>query len=292
MAVKLSVVILALTTNEDLYKITTQCIASLLESEPNIAPEIIIVESNKNYLSTEFRFDNSVHVIIPESDFNFHRFLNIGINAATGDYIALCNNDLIFHPNWFSEILEVASKNPSIKSFSPHDTDVPLLRNKEFEIGFTVQHHIKGWCFVVKREIIKKRNFLDESFSFYYADNDYAMWLRNNNIKHALVSKSRVDHLEKKSSENVLRKPQNSDYLLKYEIPEYMYSGHYDHIFETEKGIAGFLEFYGKWGHPKWVYRKNKISDLLFKLNLGYLSSLLYHPRRHVNVFKKEILKK
>jgi glycosyltransferase involved in cell wall biosynthesis len=96
---ELSVVILAMTTTEALFKMTSNCISSLIASENVIDREIIVIESNKNYLNSNFVYPEFVKVIIPEADFNFHKFLNIGIKASKGDYIALCNNDMIYLKN-------------------------------------------------------------------------------------------------------------------------------------------------------------------------------------------------
>ena len=284
--VKLSAVILAYTTSHALFEMTIDCLNSLIKSEPDVDLEIILVESNRNYSSSEFRYPNFVKVIIPEDEFNFHKFLNIGIRWCQGDYIALCNNDLIFHKNWFTEILKVSRANPNIKSFSPSEHDIVNSTPKDFEIGFAVQKHVKGWCIVTKREVFPTIGYLDESFSFYYADNDYAMSLRRNNIKHALVRKSRVDHLAKKSSDNILKKGLEAEYLSKYSIPKYLNVPQFEHVFETEKGLAGFLQFYGKWGTPKWVYRKNKVSNFLFNLRLGFLSKFLYSPKTNFSIYK------
>lgn len=287
MKIQLSVVILAMTTNEELYKMTSHCVESFLENTHDISFEIIIVESNKNYSESEFKYPDFVKVIIPDSPFNFHKFLNIGIKQSKGEYIALCNNDLIFHKNWFTEILKVAHKHPSIKSFSPNSTNSPLGADKDFEIGHKVQTHVKGWCLIVKSEVFPTINYLDDTFDFYYADNDYAMSLKTHNIKHAIVYTSYVEHLEKKSSVLVSESSnQKFDYVKKYKIPDYLLKDHFARILQNEKALSGFLKFYGKWGSPEWVYRKDRISKILFKFNLGYFVKFLYQPKSYSSIYK------
>ncbi|MGV8995183.1 MAG: glycosyltransferase family 2 protein [Flavobacterium sp.] len=283
----LSTVILAMTTSEELFDMTLCCINSLVDSEPDISIEIIVVESNKNYYSSEFQYPDFVIVIVPDGDFNFHKFLNVGIKASVGDFIALCNNDLLFHENWFKEILKVKSYNPTILSFSPNEKNEIFFGNKLYEIGHKVQLHIKGWCLVAERSTFIKIDYLDELFDFYYADNDYSMTLMMHNIKHAIVYNSYVEHLEKKSSGKILAESANNEFLSKYLIPKYLLSGHYQHVVSNEKSLAGFLKFYSKWGNPKWLYRKNKVAIILFKYNLGYFVKFMYNPRRNVDIFKK-----
>jgi GT2 family glycosyltransferase len=278
---KLSVIILAMTATEGLFKMTSNCISSLIASENAIGMEIIIIESNKNYPTLGFVYPEYVKVIIPESDFNFHKFLNIGIKASTGEYVALCNNDLVFHNNWFTEILKIKEENPSIKSFSPSGKIDDCSITNKFEIGYKVQKHIKGWCIVANREIFPRIRFLDETFDFYYADNDYAMSLKCNNIKHALVYNSYVTHLEKKKNTNIKDGlGLKNDFIAKYKIPNYLLKGDYKWILEDEKSLSGFLKFYNKWGSPNLVYRKNKIADILLKYKLGYFVKFLFKAKQ------------
>lgn len=270
---KLSVVILAMTNTKELFDMTLNCINSLRASDIDVEKEIIVVESNKNYLDSGFSYPEFVTVIIPDSDFNFHKFLNVGIKASNGDYIALCNNDLIFHENWFSAILEIADKNKNILSFSPTGT-VPLLNEKEeFSVGYKVRTHINGWCIIVRKELFDKIGALDEKFDFYFADNDYAMTLKRHNIKHAIIYNSYVTHLEKKST----KKPEkllddNKAFLRQYKIPDYLWKDEYKWVLENEKNLSGFLKFHDKWGSPVLCYRKNKITDILIKFKLGLLN--------------------
>lgn len=286
MDIKLSVVILSMTNNAELFQMTLDCLESLLSSETEVSKEIIIVESNKNYASSQWQYPRFVKVIIPKSNFNFHKFLNIGIKASVGEFVALCNNDLKFHKNWFSEILKVSVDHPNIKSFSPSEIFYDKRLESNFEVGYKVQLHIKGWCLVVERSIFPRIDYLDELFDFYYADNDYSMTLMLHNIKHAIIYNSHVEHLEKKSSAIILSKSADEEYLGKYKIPKYLHSGEYQHIIANEKGLDGFLKFYSKWGNPKWMYRKNKIAKVLFKYNLGYFVRFMYSPKKNVNIFR------
>ena len=268
---KLSVIILAISTTKELFQMTSNCINSLIASEENIHMEVLVIESNKEYFESNFKYPDFVKVIIPQEQFNFHRFLNIGIQHATGDFIALCNNDLIFHQNWLSEILKIANLHPKILSFSPNGNINTKSQQIEFQIGYKVMQQIKGWCIVVRPNIFKKIGILDETFSFYYADNDYGMTLKYYNIKHALVFNSYVEHLEKKSkpkTESIL----NEAFIKKYNIPDYLQEERFHYLYYNENYFKDFLKLHNKWGSFKLLYRKNKIADLLLKYNLGYFN--------------------
>ncbi|HMI06355.1 MAG TPA: glycosyltransferase [Flavobacterium sp.] len=271
--IKLSVVILAKTDCLEFFDMTMVCIDSLVASEKDIPMEVIIVESNKNFYGSGFQYPDFVKIIIPETDFNFHGFLNIGISGSTGEFIALCNNDLVFHENWFGEMLKVSEKHPDILSFSPSGTPCPESEKGRFEIGYRVMQQLMGWCFVVKREIFKTIGPLDETFDFYYADNDYGMTLRYYNIRHALVCSSYVEHLERKSVPKITNASAAEKAFVKnYKIPDYLRHDYYKWVFESEKYLSGILKYHDKWGSPNWLHRKNKISDFLIRFHLGYFN--------------------
>jgi GT2 family glycosyltransferase len=268
---KLSSIFLARTDSVESFAMTTKCFQSAMASDPDVESEIIIVESNKTYYESTFIYPDFVKVIIPQEQFNFHRFLNIGIQHATGDFIALCNNDLIFHQNWFTEILKIANLHPEILSFSPNGSVNTKSQQIDYQIGYKVMQQIKGWCIVVRPKIFKKIGLLDETFSFYYADNDYGMTLKYYNIKHALVYNSYVEHLEKKAkpkTELIL----NEAFIKKYNIPQYLQEERFHYLYYNENDFRDFMKFHNKWGSFKLLYRKNKIADLLLKYNLGYFN--------------------
>jgi len=269
---KLSAIILSRTDTLELFEMTKNCIQSLLDSEMDIDFEVIIVESNKQYPDSGFEYADFVKVIVPYERFNFHQFLNIGIASATGDFVALCNNDLIFHKGWFSEILKISEKHTDILSFSPSEEE-HASPGRDFLIGYKVKQQLKGWCIVVKKKLFKKIGPLDETFSFYFADNDYGMTLKYHNLKHALVYGSYVEHLEKKSTRAAASNRELKQTLVeKHKVPKYLLDAQYDYVFGSESNLVDFLKFHNKWGSPKIIYRKNKIADLLLKYKLGFFN--------------------
>jgi GT2 family glycosyltransferase len=261
---------------------TRNCINSLVESEKETEMEIIVIESNKNYNNSEFIYPDFVKVIIPEEDFNFHKFLNIGIKESKGEFVALCNNDLIFYDNWFTKIYNVSQNNTQIKSFSPSGRINDFSFEKEYELGYKVRTHVLGWCLVMSRKLIEKIGYLDETFNFNYADNDYALTLKKFNIKHALVNSSKVEHLEReKVKEN--RVELNKEYnklakgvKLNYDkLPKYAFSKGNEYLLESAQGLNDFLKYHKKWGSPNCLYRKNKIADFFILYNLGFLNKIV-----------------
>lgn len=272
----LSAIILSYTKNEKIHRMTLDCIRTLEQSEDFINQfdlEIILIESNRSYIQEGYAYPDNVSVIIPDVQFNFHAYLNMGIAVASQPFIALCNNDLIFHEGWFSEMMNVKKVKPEIRSFCPVQPKEKTTFNV-YEIGYNVRTHIKGWCIVVEKELFKTIGPLDEQFDFYYADDDYAMTLRKYHIDHALVYRSIVEHLGGENTET-MRKEGNAEYneiIGKYpDLPAYLYTDGYSWILKNEKLLNGHMKFHKKWGGVRIIPVKNRMHKMLSKVGLGGL---------------------
>lgn len=268
---KLSAIILSRTISDVIFEMTMNGIDTLVGTEKDVEIEVIVVESNKDYFHSGFVYPEFVKVIVPEANFNFHQFLNIGIEVASGEYIALCNNDLIFYDNWFTEILKVAAKHPKIKSFSPNGN---MRRDftQDFELGYKVRTHVFGWCFIARREIFDTIGKLDETFDFNYADNDYALTLKKYNIRHAVVFASHVKHLDNRE----YKIDKGDWYQQQHEAAaKKLKNNPKFHTNEDKKGLEDSLKFYKKWGNATKLYRKNKLADLLIRYRLGFLNRIV-----------------
>lgn len=196
-----SVVILSLCRNDADFEMNQRCITSLLLSETEMEFEVIVVESNREWDKASFHYDfHNVRVITPDEPFRFNRFLNIGIRAGRGRLLILANNDVIFHKEWLTRILEVKAAHPEIMSFCPFDRTSPFLswekfRSKRFIKGYRVPVEFVGWCVVIYRHVLEEMGMLDESFDLYFQDNDLARTLRHRKVAHAMVPASFVQHI-------------------------------------------------------------------------------------------------
>lgn len=189
---KIDVVIPSLSKPE-LHAMIKDCIRSLRESEADITFNVILVESGPEIF--DFGQDETVKFDLPK--FNFNHALKQGIARCTSDWIVLANNDLIFHSQWMTKLLEIAKKREGVSSFSPWD---PRSHPRHFRLpqeiylGYEVTKHIAGWCIVAKSSVFKKIE-LSEEISYWYSDNNYADELKKHGIRHALVRNSVVTHL-------------------------------------------------------------------------------------------------
>lgn len=196
----LAIVILSLAQDDKLRAMTEQALHTLKNSSIPQDTQIIVVESNHQAPPYTVQGVQTVYLDPP---FNFNRYMNHGIAITQSTYVALCNNDLLFSPDWMTEIHRTFQQNPDLHSISPacpdHHPEQGFPLNSGLYPGYRVWLEVAGWCLVFKREILSRTGKWDEQFYFWYADNDYAKTLEKHNFKHALLTSSHVQHLDKRT---------------------------------------------------------------------------------------------
>lgn len=182
---------LAYSKNHAVWKMTQDAINSLRASSTEYKFNIIVVETE----NTQISYDGAT-VIQPNKKFNYNAFLNIGFEKCTSDYIIVANNDLIFHPNWFEEVVKAGYDSSSCytEMYQPH-----LPVKGKIIPGYQTGYHLCGWCIVMKKVVLEKIGKFDEQFDFWYQDNDYSRQLEKHGLTHALIGTSWVTHLYSQS---------------------------------------------------------------------------------------------
>lgn len=190
----MTVLVLSNTANIQYYTLLQQCISSI-GNYPSIVVETNSKLKDKNIPLTK---DYNCKFIFPQEEFNYNKFLNIGLKAIDDDKIIISNNDVIFEPGCIQEIV---SKLSLYDSVSPYDT----FNRKHQNIygpcteGYDVGVHITGCCIGVTRRALNKIGPFDETFKFWYQDNDYANLLKKHNLKNALLRDAKIKHLGQQS---------------------------------------------------------------------------------------------
>lgn len=108
-----------------------RCISSLIENIKDIDYEIIVVDNASSDGSVELIRSKYDEVTLMESDLNlgFAKGNNVGINQASGKYIALINSDISIHNNCFRLLID----------FMDHNKDVGLCGPKILNSDHTLQ---------------------------------------------------------------------------------------------------------------------------------------------------------
>lgn len=316
---KLSVIILSYAIDEEVYRMNCRAIESLFVSEEweltnegineltnereisnlqspisKSSLDVLLIESNRE---AKYTYDSRVRVLVPEEKFGFHRFFNIGLDNTSGEFVAFCNNDIVFTPGWWSAIMKVKEQHPKFMCFSPVDSSYPMMaeemaRGQEYVIGWENKRHFAAWCFVWERKVFKTIGRFDERYDFYSADGDELLTLRKYAVPNVLVTGSEVKHL----SQVVTKK---MDSLKSAVIPLEIREKYPLTDEEIRRGLAWLWEdvrFYEayqkdkmKWGHWRMVKRVNHFFERHPRLHVRPLAMLLYN--RHVNVLLTKLLR-
>lgn len=287
----LSVIILSYAIDNDIYEMNCRCIDSLLNSEQwnDGELEILLLESNKKVVSS---YPNEVRMLIPDEKFNFHRFLNIGLAETTGNFIAFCNNDIIFQPNWWTAIKRIKEQHPKFMCFSPLDRSYPMMTEeempstKDYYIGWENKRHFAAWCFVWERKVFDIVGKFDEIFDFYSADDDELMTLRKYAIPNVLVTDSEVKHL----SQVVTIKEGVSKYCVtdkkRYPLSEKEISRGLLWLWDDVRFYNAYRRMEAKWGNERMLKRIYRLLDQCPFLRKRCITKILYN-KSIVNILAK-----
>jgi hypothetical protein len=142
-------------------------------------------------------YEKATQTLFWNKEFNYNACLNYGIEYTNTEYIALCNNDLIFDPGW-TRIENIMKENNilSASPFSLYSTHRHGYKvcDKMYK-GYWIGHELLGWCIVVHKSIFEKIGKLDETYKFWCSDNAYADQIESKGIEHYLICNCIVNHI-------------------------------------------------------------------------------------------------
>lgn len=276
----LSVIILSYALDDEVYRMNCCAIESLFASEKWSygEPEVLLLESNRD---AKYSYDKRVKVLIPEEKFGFHRFFNIGLDNTSGEFVAFCNNDIIFMPGWWNAIVKVKELHPKFMCFSPVDSSYPMMAEeiatgKDYAIGWENKRHFAAWCFVWERKVFDTLGRFDELFDFYSADDDELQTLHYWAIPNVLVTGSEVKHL----SQVVTKKVGINKYAVtdkeKYPLSEYEIKRGLKWLWDDVRFYVAHRRFEMKWGNEWMRKRVNQFFERHPGLAIRPITKLLY----------------
>jgi len=186
----MDVIILSNGKSQPLIETTQQAIDTCHFSEVFIKFNILVIEQQ------DVVYKNCKTIKLND-EFNYNAFLNYGLSQTQGEYVALCNNDLIFHKHWANNIMSamIAHNVFSASPLCPHRQGRQFPGHMNVEFGYNNGQHLSGWCIVINRKLLSIIGELRANFPFWFADNEYAEQLKENKVSHILVRDSIVRHL-------------------------------------------------------------------------------------------------
>ncbi len=174
------------------------CLDSL-RTQTRPADEIFVVDNGSTDGSRELVRDYYPDVALITLDHNtgFAYANNVAIQQATGDYIALLNNDLVLEPTWVKAMAAALEANTSLGSCASkmllyHQRDTIDSAGIDFLIGGTGRNragglrdafpfdqpgYVFGACAgaaIYRRSMLREIGSFDETLNTYYEDVDLA----------------------------------------------------------------------------------------------------------------------
>lgn len=210
--------------------ILKRCVESLMRCT-DIPSRLIIVDNGstevglREYL-TGLKAGKKMHVeaILNPLNEGFARGANRGMRASNAPYLCLLNNDIVATDGWLEEMIKVAESEPKIGIVNPSSNNFGLRFKKdtpleEFAHGLRKQsgrwvemNACVGFCMLIKRAVIKKIGFLDDSYGYaYFEDTDYSRRAQSSGYKCVMAKGCYVYHSEGKSGKFLKDKDQTFD---------------------------------------------------------------------------------
>lgn len=283
----LSVIILSYALDDEVFRMNCQCLTSLFDSEPwrEGRLQVLLIESNKQ---NPYQYDERVEVLVPDERFNFHRFFNLGLERTNGEFVAFCNNDIVFGEGWFSSIMEVKHQHPEFLCFSPLDRSYPkmdedtLPSTRDYYIGWENKKHFAAWCFVWERKVFDIIGKFDETFDFYSADDDELQTLRYYAIPNVVVTHSEVKHLSQVVTSKAGRQDQYKiEDKKRFPLTKEEIRRGYAWLWDDERFYVAYQRMKAKWGNEHMRQRVNRFFDRHPRLFVRPIARVLYDC--HVN---------
>jgi GT2 family glycosyltransferase len=226
-----------ITVNFNQPKVTEELLQSIQITTGAI--EIIVIDngSRADIPTTWQSKYPSVKFIRSEKNLGFAGGNNLGIKAATGDYLFLVNNDTEFTPDLVEKLVEVMDANPAIGMISPkinYYSDKGIIQYAGYTqmnyytcrnvcIGLhekdTGQYdHISaltaychGAAMMVRKEAIEKAGLMNENFFLYYEEMDWAEHIKRAGYQAWVCTDALIYH---KESISVGKKSKLKEYFM------------------------------------------------------------------------------
>ena len=227
-------------------EILRQCVDSILRST-RTPSRLIMVDNGssetgvREYLSSLKGNDTiQIRLIFNTVNEGFAKGMNKGMKASDAPYVCLLNNDILVTGGWLEEMMKVAAGDPAVGIINPSSNNFGLRFAKETTLdGFaaTLKGQTGRWvemgscigfCMLIKREVIEKVGYLDESYGYaYFEDTDFSRRAQEAGYKCAMAKGCYVYHTEGRSGKFL--KDKNASFRRSAEI------------------------FRGRWGMPRRV---------------------------------------
>lgn len=199
-------------------------LSTLLKTIPKDLEIIIIANnSNKEEIELDFAYSN-IKIMQINQDLLYSRAANLGVEAASGDIITLCDQDLFYEHGWYTNLYNILCSNKKIGAVSPKLLNPYTNRIIDFGIAYgeqTIGHPSRGflsnfslvkenYCvssacgavLMTYKQLYKEIGGMDITMPYICCDCDYGIQLKKRNLETWVVANSIVYHIGSSSHIN------------------------------------------------------------------------------------------
>ncbi|MFQ5952592.1 MAG: glycosyltransferase family 2 protein [Candidatus Omnitrophota bacterium] len=189
-----------------------KCVQSVLD-HTRVKSRLIIVDNASrdpevaDYLKS-LRGNETIEIekMFSEENLGFAGGMNKGIRLSEAPFICLLNNDCVVTDGWLEEMMAVARSRNDIGLVNPQSNTFgsrsPGRKGIYTELG-----HAIGFACLIKREVIDRIGYLDESYQgVCYEDTDFSVRAQQAGYISVIAEGAYVFHLEQASRRNLEEK--------------------------------------------------------------------------------------
>lgn len=199
----IDIIIVTNSEHEESRRLTQQTIDTAKDNVGFIIRPIIVETSGVLY---PYKNTQGMLKLSPK-DFGYNRALNLGAWESMADYIAFCNNDLIFEKGWANKLLKQMEENDlrSASGYCPRSRDGDGIKpNTGIHYGTQTRKYLTGWCYIWRadlwQEVKEKFKGHDEELKFWCCDNATTEQLNQLGERHGLITDVIIEHAHGGSS--------------------------------------------------------------------------------------------
>ena len=257
----------------------------------------ILIVDNSNSKEFKENIENkykNVSCILSEKNSGMGAGNNLGIKKIKTDYAFILNPDIVLEPNSIDRLIEESKKLQSFGIISPIEIneDYPnykLIDNSKKNTDTNEPFKVKsvdGYSMLIN---LKRLNQID---NFYYFDENFFMYLENDDLCKRLNKKNENIYIIPKSKiKHLGGQAVNDKYKTEIELSRnwhwvwskfYFNKKHYGYIFALLNGLPNFISSILKFIF--YLILNNKKKNIYLKRSMGFINAILgksssYRPK-------------
>ena len=257
--------------------IIEKCIKSI---NPKI--KIIIVENSndiqvKDYLENKFL---NVQVIIAKKNLGYGKGNNLGISKVDTQYAFILNPDAILEENSLEKFYKAQIfLQDDFTILAPNlfnNYGYFLNSNKNINKEILEVDYVKGFAMLINLKKIHPKDLFDENFFLFLEEIDLCKRIKQNGGKIFVIQNSKIHHLGKQASENILNIELCRNWHWMWSLFYYNYK-HFGIITAYRVAIIRFFSSIFKLFFSFVFFNKKRILIHYYRIN-GLFNAFLRRP--------------